>query len=226
MHISGCQVLDKALAPASREVSPDHVLSSTLRPLECLEEVISFSEAARYLCPAYKVKSVSMSANIGKQRSTGEHRVEDPLVNSQREPTAVADVLHAKLYSPSLEIISRLLEDSSSYRELVECLYVDGDDWEKEGMYEVRCLNVKREEQHKEVRVGSEDIFAAGCLIAELYLRKPLFDPVTANAYNIHGTLPGLMDLLPPSVRLFVECTLDKDLLRCVSNNLCCSSWI
>ncbi|BBN00900.1 WD repeat-containing protein 81 [Marchantia polymorpha subsp. ruderalis] len=207
-------VLDKALAPASREVSPDHVLSSTLRPLECLEEVISFSEAARYLCPAYKVKSVSMSANIGKQRSTGEHRVEDPLVNSQREPTAVADVLHAKLYSPSLEIISRLLEDSSSYRELVECLYVDGDDWEKEGMYEVRCLNVKREEQHKEVRVGSEDIFAAGCLIAELYLRKPLFDPVTANAYNIHGTLPGLMDLLPPSVRLFVECTLDKDLLR------------
>jgi WD repeat-containing protein 81 len=44
------------------------------------------------------------------------------------------------------------------------------------------------------------DVFAAACIIAEMYLRRPLFDPISMAAYEASGVLPDILNQLPPFV--------------------------
>ncbi|XP_039146679.1 protein GFS12 isoform X4 [Dioscorea cayenensis subsp. rotundata] len=60
----------------------------------------------------------------------------------------------------------------------------------------------------------ADDIFSVGCLLAEFYLKKPLFDPISIAAYKENGVLPGLLQELPPHVVLLVEQCIQKDWTR------------
>lgn len=44
------------------------------------------------------------------------------------------------------------------------------------------------------------DVFAAACIIAEMYLQRPLFDPISMAAYEASGVLPDILNQLPPFV--------------------------
>ncbi|KAL2641267.1 hypothetical protein R1flu_008854 [Riccia fluitans] len=193
-----------------RDVTNDNSLPGAVQTLESLEEVTSFSEAARYLSPVY---NVSKFLKIKENKSAIGLRMEEPSPEAQRQQMAGAEVLDIHLPSPSLNIVTRLLnsKDSGLYKELVESFYVQVDDLDNEASQE---SSMRRAEGYKHTGHGNEDIFSAGCLIAQLYLQKPLFDPVTANAYHIHGHLPDQLNFLPPPVRSLVECTLEKDPLR------------
>ncbi|WOL15766.1 protein GFS12 isoform X2 [Canna indica] len=60
----------------------------------------------------------------------------------------------------------------------------------------------------------SRDIFSFGCILAELYLNRPLFGPVSFAAYNESGVLPGAIQELPPHVAVLVEASIHRDWRR------------
>ncbi|KAL5564623.1 hypothetical protein UlMin_027787 [Ulmus minor] len=60
----------------------------------------------------------------------------------------------------------------------------------------------------------AKDIFSVGCVLAELYLRRPLFDSTSMAIYLETGTLPGLIEELPSNTRVLVEACIEKDWMR------------
>ncbi|KAL5700390.1 hypothetical protein ACHQM5_025837 [Ranunculus cassubicifolius] len=58
------------------------------------------------------------------------------------------------------------------------------------------------------------DIFSVGCILAELHLKKPLFNPTSLGAFVESGILPGLMQELPANVALVVEACIQRDWKR------------
>ncbi|XAR49747.1 hypothetical protein NMG60_11033036 [Bertholletia excelsa] len=60
----------------------------------------------------------------------------------------------------------------------------------------------------------AKDIFSIGCILAELHLRKPLFDLTSLAMYFKNGVLPSLMQQLPPHTKILVEACLQIDWRR------------
>ncbi|XP_010546931.1 PREDICTED: protein GFS12 isoform X2 [Tarenaya hassleriana] len=60
----------------------------------------------------------------------------------------------------------------------------------------------------------AKDIFSVGCILAELYLRKPLFNSVSLASYLENGVLPELIQKLPPPIKVFVEACIEQDWRR------------
>lgn len=60
----------------------------------------------------------------------------------------------------------------------------------------------------------ANDMFSVGCIIAELHLRRPLFDSTSMAVYLESGTLPGLLQELPPQTRVLVEACIETDWTR------------
>nr|XP_004298261.2 PREDICTED: probable inactive serine/threonine-protein kinase lvsG isoform X1 [Fragaria vesca subsp. vesca] len=60
----------------------------------------------------------------------------------------------------------------------------------------------------------ARDIFSIGCLLAELHLRRPLFNPASLSMYLDSGLLPGPVHELPPHTKLLVEACIQKDCMR------------
>ncbi|KAL9263385.1 GFS12-like protein [Drosera capensis] len=61
---------------------------------------------------------------------------------------------------------------------------------------------------------AARDIFALGCIIAELYLRRPLFDSISLSVFLNDGDSPALVNELPPEVKFLVELCILKDWTR------------
>ncbi|XP_071701722.1 protein GFS12 isoform X2 [Rutidosis leptorrhynchoides] len=57
----------------------------------------------------------------------------------------------------------------------------------------------------------ANDVFSIGCILAELHLRKPLFNQTSLAHYIHSGVLPKLMHELPPQVSILVEACIQKD---------------
>ncbi|KAK9080055.1 hypothetical protein SSX86_001730 [Deinandra increscens subsp. villosa] len=60
----------------------------------------------------------------------------------------------------------------------------------------------------------ANDVFSIGCILAELHLRRPLFNPASLAQYLHSGVLPKLMQELPPQVNILVEVCIQKDWKR------------
>ncbi|KAM0042092.1 putative protein kinase CMGC-MAPK family transcription factor WD40-like family [Helianthus debilis subsp. tardiflorus] len=60
----------------------------------------------------------------------------------------------------------------------------------------------------------ANDVFSIGCILAELHLRRPLFNPASLAQYLHSGVLPKLMHELPPQVSILVEVCIQKDWKR------------
>ncbi|KAF7109542.1 hypothetical protein CFC21_109785 [Triticum aestivum] len=56
----------------------------------------------------------------------------------------------------------------------------------------------------------ANDIFSIGCILAEIYLHRPLFDASLLAAYKETGMLPGALHELPVHVRLLVESCIQR----------------
>jgi WD repeat-containing protein 81 len=95
----------------------------------------------------------------------------------------------------------------------LECFEVSGDGMPV-GYPEM--LNWKQETCNSAVfsENCSNDVFSIGCILAELYLHKPLFNPVSLKAYRECGVMPGLVQELPPYVALLVQSCIERDWKR------------
>ncbi|PKA52692.1 hypothetical protein AXF42_Ash001673 [Apostasia shenzhenica] len=159
--------------------------------LEKLEEAMSFCDVARYLDPIY---------------SCDENFVKFPYV-----------VPH-KFY-PELDCLEKRGENSLvpsdfGFGHLLE--FFDCNDNSFTGFQKLlHWKHLSSSGSSTEDLAG--DIFSMGCIIAELYLRKPLFDPISFSAYHENGLFPAVMQELPPSVAVIVEAAICRDWKRRLS---------
>nr|XP_029118841.1 protein GFS12 isoform X3 [Elaeis guineensis] len=170
--------------------SQDHFPSGT-GFLEDLEEATLFCEHARYLNPSY-----SYVENFVQNFSP----VEVPL----NEPSKMEN-----LKSPSS---APSMPSDFSLSCLLECF--EADDSGSMGFQEFLHWRQKASSSGVSSEDLAEDIFSVGCILAELYLRRPLFDPISLAAYKQNGILPGTVQELPPHVALLVEASIQRDWKR------------
>ncbi|PPD80535.1 hypothetical protein GOBAR_DD22544 [Gossypium barbadense] len=163
--------------------------------LQELEQASSFSEHAQHLSPVYYCHA---QQNLLKQNPFFK---ESQTENLERSASNPHDISNYCRFSPDvdlnylLEHIDMQDDDSTGYQELLL--------WRKKS-----CLS---RTSSKEV---AEDIFSVGCLLAELYLRRPLFCSTSLGMYLESGVFPGLMQELPSHIKILVEACIEKDSTR------------
>lgn len=176
--------------PGLKPAAPSSILS-----LESLEQAALFCESARHLSPKYRLVSGS---------------VEDSLNVVERNEHS------GQLSSIStIDLPSRKESDQMNFKGLLEAFAVEGTD---EGRYQDFLLWKSREAKSTVLPEGaSDDIFAVGCMIAEIYLRRPLFDPVSIKDFEIDGEEPDLLQQLPVHIQSLVRAMIDKNPQRRLS---------
>ncbi|XVF28131.1 hypothetical protein REPUB_Repub15cG0002500 [Reevesia pubescens] len=162
--------------------------------LQELEEASLFSEHARHLIPLY----YHHQENLLKQSSSLKESQSENLEKSASNPHDISNYC----WFPSDVDLSYLLEhieiqddDSTGYQELLL--------WRRKS-----CLSSSSSKD------AANDIFSVGCLLAELYLRRPLFDSTSLAMYLESGVLPGLMQELPSHAKILVEACIEKEWMR------------
>ncbi|XP_017218771.1 protein GFS12 isoform X1 [Daucus carota subsp. sativus] len=162
--------------------------------LQDLEEMDSFSEHARHLSPIYTFQprhhvNNDLSVEELQAESSGMHILKEAdAFNMYRTPTII----------------------DSNY--LLESVEVDNDCFL--GYQELLLWKQNSSSSEFMPKVGKLDIFSIGCILAEIYLGKPLFDPKSLEAYLKTGILPKLMKGLPPHAEVVVEACIQKEQWR------------
>lgn len=159
--------------------------------LEELEETSTFSENARHLSPCYyrqqdsQVKLMSPVEESVNACPKGSNFGKLDISRNYGLPCKI-DLNYL------LENIEVENEGSVGYQELLL--------WQQKSSY----LRNSSED-------AAEDIFSIGCVLAEIYLRRPLFDSSSLARYLEGGILPELMQELPSHTKVVVEACLEKD---------------
>lgn len=203
--------------------TPNHQSSGTFErasdhfrrvaPLEELVESTFFCESARHLSPCYfparasllpsdSLENIPVQGSLDKAQNKLSRAPSLGLPNKDECAPWASSLLFqvhriAQIRSGDLhQLVNSLkLEESEDDRNLKYLVW-----WEALRLQESPCSEVE-----------AVDIFAAGCIIAEIYLRKPLFDPVSMAAFEATGVLPGSLEQLPPSVLSLVKPALHPD---------------
>lgn len=159
--------------------------------LNKLEEATSFCEKSWHLDPCYNVYPSGYSKN-----DTSETELEllaDISGNvSPRKPDSTRNYCQkSTIDSNSLLENIEGDDDSFGYQELM--------------LWRQTCssnITFKR---------AADDIFAVGCILAELHMGKPLFGPSSLASYLDSGFLPSSMQDLPHHIKIVVETCIQKD---------------
>lgn len=180
-------------ASGSLQMSREEILLPDAHFMEQLEEATSFCEHARYLSPVY-----SFNENFVENCSSVKFQQIDYPKIGIHEETDNASMIRSDLYSGLLEYFDANNTGSVAFQDLLH--------WSQKS---------------SSMRLDSQDlagdIFSLGCILAEVYLKRPLFDPVTLAAYRESGTLPATMHDLPPHVAILVKASIQMDWKRYVA---------
>ncbi|KAL9233058.1 hypothetical protein vseg_008099 [Gypsophila vaccaria] len=160
--------------------------------LSKMEEACAFCEHAQNLSPIYSDK-IQSSVKSSHTEQISKQGLKDCTHEANQNKFN---------FSTSLEVhcndLLSYLEEAENYK-----------------AYQELVLWAQQSSCSKEVSIdGAKDIFSLGCVIAELYLRKPLFDSISVFTYMDDGTLPIRVRELPPHVKLIVEACIQKDWRR------------
>lgn len=162
--------------------------------LQELEEAAAFCEHARYLSPLYCYHVENFPEN---DSATEESVSESPDKNTSTIPD------YAHIYGLRCSIsLDYLLEK------------IEADDDTSVGYQELLLWSQKSSESPICSETISKDIFSIGCILAELHLRRPLFNPASLAVYLDSGVLPIQMKELPPHTEVLVESCFRKDWRR------------
>ncbi|KAJ6720889.1 hypothetical protein OIU85_024034 [Salix viminalis] len=169
------------------------LLSETVH-LQQLEEVTAFSEHAGYLSPCYYYNPEKFAQDVPSvkelARETFEKSICKPLERSRNHRMPCDINLNYLLEHMEVEG-----EGSLGYQELLL--------WRQKSS----CSRALSEDFAK-------DIFSVGCVLAELYLKRPLFNSTSLASYIQSGISPGSMQELPPHTKVLVEACIQKDWAR------------
>ncbi|KAL5849039.1 hypothetical protein ACOSQ4_007052 [Xanthoceras sorbifolium] len=162
--------------------------------LQELEEASSFSEHARHLSPLYYFRQQDSEMHISPVEKTSSESFKGSIANPSKIGNCHAVPSDIDL-DYLLEHLEKKDESSTGYQELLL--------WRQKSSY---LRNFSED--------GAKDIFSVGCLLAELHLRRPLFDSTSFSMYLESGVLPGLLQELPPHTRVLIEACIGKDWTR------------
>ncbi|KAL6008771.1 hypothetical protein ACLOJK_021997 [Asimina triloba] len=157
--------------------------------LEKLEEAASFCEYGQNLSPCYTVCRDNICENILREK----------------------DLKHFLTKIPKVLGGGSFISSHINISSFLECLEVD--DCASMGFQELLLWRQKSSSRsHSEDAAG--DIFSVGCILAEIYLNRPLFNPVSFASYRESGLLPGLTEELPPFAKMLIEACIQRDWKR------------
>uniref|UniRef100_A0A0E0JHV8 Protein kinase domain-containing protein n=1 Tax=Oryza punctata TaxID=4537 RepID=A0A0E0JHV8_ORYPU len=162
----------------------DHIppaMSSQIDYLEEFEQANVFMELENHLCPIYDYANVSSCCCSS--------------VKYDKSPCSNQDIV------PPESVLS--VAPDFDFCSFLECF--ESDDSSPMGYQELLRWKQKScsvNEHH------ANDIFSVGCILAEIYLHRPLFDAYLLSAYKETGILPGAIQELPMHVAVLAEsCT-------------------
>ncbi|XP_078435452.1 protein serine/threonine kinase isoform X2 [Wolffia australiana] len=187
--------MEKPIEHAALENENADVLSSedcSVLPATCyideLEESISFSVYAHFLNPVY-----SLGENLNQKRYV-------PKPSDKKSSHGMVDSENSSLALNNVNLSSLLdsFEDDIGFK----------------GSQDFLCLEKHFSESACLSEDTAEDMFSFGCTVAELYLKKPLFDSASISVYAEKDIMPGIIRELPVHVRLLVESCIQKNWRR------------
>lgn len=155
--------------------------------LEEFEQATLFMELEHHLNPIYSYADTSASCCSSVKYPNSEFSDQEIL-----QPDTVLSVVPDFDFGSYLECFDSDDSSSMGYQELLR--------W-KQRSYSVT-------EHH------ANDIFSIGCTLAEIYLRRPLFDASLLAAYKETGMLPGALHELPIHVAVLVEFCIQREWKR------------
>ncbi|CAM0881116.1 unnamed protein product [Alopecurus aequalis] len=166
--------------------NPPNMLSQ-VNYLEEFEQAMLFMELEHHLDPVYSYADTSASCCSSVKYPKSEFSDQETL-----QPDNVLSVVPDFVFESYLDCFES--DDSSpiGYQELLR--------W-KQMSYSVT-------EHH------ANDIFSIGCMLAEIYLSRPLFDASLLAAYKETGMLPGALHELPIHVAVLVESCIQREWKR------------
>ncbi|XP_074383078.1 protein GFS12 isoform X2 [Apium graveolens] len=177
---------------ASEVLREKHNLETSC--LQALEKTASFSEHARHLSPIYTFQPRHYVNNDPSVEELQTESLGNPIFEG-------ADAVN-KCWTPTIIDLNHLLESVEVENERLL------------GYQELLLWKQNSSSLHILPKVGDLDIFSIGCILAELYLGKPLFDRKSLEAYLESGILPKLMKGLPHHAEVVVEACIQKELWR------------
>ncbi|KAH0733837.1 hypothetical protein KY285_009544 [Solanum tuberosum] len=172
----------------------EHALAFEISFLHELEEAAAFSEHAPHLDPIY-----NLHPDVHEELdSPGRGLSTKTLKNIMSRKTGSS----TNLITPSVIDVNYLIKN-------IEV----GDDVSV-GYQALLLWKQKCSHSHIYSKDVANDIFAVGCILAELHLRRPLFDPTSLAAYLESGVLPTSVQQLPPDTQVVVESCIQRDWRR------------
>lgn len=159
-----------------------------------LEEADVFVEHAWILSPLYSYRTENHVGDISP--------ADDPPSESLKESIFESPDSGRNYEVPSDIDLNHLLE------------YIGVDDDGSMGYQELLLWRQKSYCSRTLFKNVAEDIFSVGCILAELYLRRPLFNSTSITEYLEKDILPELMQELPFHAKVIVEACIRKDWRR------------
>ncbi|GAV71633.1 WD40 domain-containing protein/Beach domain-containing protein [Cephalotus follicularis] len=161
--------------------------------LEELEEASAFSEHSRHLSPLY----CHHEENIVKHISSVE---------------VLASENFSRMSNPHETGTNNGVPSDIDLHYLLE--HIEVEDGGSMGYQDLLLWKQKVSYSKTLSEDVAKDIFSIGCVLAEQYLRRPLFDSTSLAIYFKNGDLPGLLLELPPHIKVLVELCIQKDWMR------------
>ncbi|XP_024313947.1 protein GFS12 isoform X2 [Brachypodium distachyon] len=171
---------------ASNGFIPPDMLSQ-VDYLEEFEQATIFMELEHHLDPKYNYTDTS-SCYCSSVKYPKSHISDQEMLQSDTVLSVVPDF------------------DFGSYLECFEC-----DNSSPMGYQE---LLPWKQKSCSVIEHHANDIFSIGCMLAEIYLRRPLFDASLLAAYRETGMLPGALNELPVHVGVLVESCIQREWKR------------
>lgn len=158
--------------------------------LEETEEASAFSDHASHLSPKYHLHQNLVESPLHESYSENTNKADTSLPGTSKNKVLPSNVSLNYL----LEHIEVRDEASTEHQELLL--------WRQDF-----CTG----NFSKDI---AGDIFSIGCILAELYLMKPLFNSVSLATYLESGDIPELIKELPPPTQVLVEACIELDWRR------------
>ncbi|OEL12775.1 Protein GFS12 [Dichanthelium oligosanthes] len=158
---------------------------SEIGRLEEFEKATLFAELEHHLNPIYDYADTSTCCYSAKYPKS---QISDQILQHDCELPVAADF------------------DFGSF---LECFESDGGS--SMGYQELLLWNQK---SYSENELHANDVFSIGCMLAEIYLQRPLFDTALLAAYKEIGIVPGALQELPSHVALLVESCIQREWKR------------
>ncbi|KAL3829307.1 hypothetical protein ACJIZ3_018109 [Penstemon smallii] len=180
----GCRERNNGSAKVSN-IGDKHALLIETDRLKKLETATSFCENSWHLSPHYSLNLTDHLENVSHVKELLQH-------SSEKISSTQVDSTRSCGAALTMDLNFEVDDDNSTgYQEFLL--------WSKNPLPKVNSRKL------------ADDIFAIGCILAELHMKKPLFGMNSLISYLESGVLPSSVKELPHHLQVIVQSCIQKD---------------